>query len=189
MEIQRRTFLGLASAAGAGGLLKGLFGVSLGPTEAFAHSTRPIRGKLTTTICPFCSVGCSMLVSTVDGKVVNLTGDPDHPINEGATCSKGAALRQIWNNDQRVTKVLYRAPGASAWEERDWDWAMPRIARRIKDTRDSTFEARDSAGRVVNRTMGMGSVGGSAMDNEECYSLSKLTRAMGMVFLEHHARL
>jgi anaerobic selenocysteine-containing dehydrogenase len=118
MEIQRRTFLGLASAAGAGGMLKGLFGVSLGPTEAFAHSTRPIRGKLTTTICPFCSVGCSMLVSTVDGKVVNLTGDPDHPINEGATCSKGAALRQIWNNDQRVTKVLYRAPGASAWEER-----------------------------------------------------------------------
>lgn len=190
MVLTRRSFLMTAAgSAGGGGLLKSLFGVEVGGVSAQGLGREPLRGTLTTSICPFCSVGCSLLVSTVEGKVVRLTGDPDHPVNEGTTCSKGAALRQVWDNDRRVTKVLYRAPGASDWEERDWDWALPRIARRLKDTRDATFEERDGAGRVVNRTMGMGSVGGSAMDNEECYSLSKLTRAMGMVFLEHHARL
>ena len=190
MELKRRTFLAaVAGAAGTGGLLRGLFGVDLGPTQAYAKSRTPVRGKITTTICPFCSVGCGMLVITVDGKVVNLTGDPDHPINEGTTCSKGAALRQIWNNDQRLTKMRYRAPGASDWQEVEWEWAMPRIARRVKETRDATFQTRDEQGRVVNRTMAIGSVGGSALDNEECYALSKFARSLGIVYLEHHARL
>lgn len=190
MELTRRTFLaGAAGAAGTGGLVRELFGLDLRATRAYARARTPVRGKLTTTICPFCSVGCGMVVETVDGRVVNLTGDPDHPINEGATCSKGAALRQIWNNDRRLTKVLYRAPGAAEWQEKDWDWALPRIARRMKDTRDGSFETRDAQGRIVNRTRAIGSLGGAALDNEECYSLGKLTRALGMVFLEHHARL
>jgi formate dehydrogenase major subunit len=189
MLIRRRTFLGLASATGAGGLLRGLFGVKLGPTEAYAHATRPIRGRVTTSICPFCSVGCGMLVTAAEGKVVNLVGDPDHPINEGALCSKGAAVSQIANSDQRATKVLYRAARASEWQEKDWGWAVQRIAERLKRTRDATFQERDEAGRIVNRTLGMASLGGSAMDNEECYLLSKAARAMGMVYLEHHARL
>jgi formate dehydrogenase major subunit len=190
MALTRRTFLAAAAgSAGAGGLVKSLFGVDLNVTRAYARAHAPIRGKLTTTICPFCSVGCGMLVGTAKGRVVDLTGDPDHPISEGATCSKGAGLRQVWNSDRRVTKVLYRAPGSADWEERDWAWALPRIARRVKETRDSTFESRDREGRVVNRTLAMGSLGGSALDNEECYSLTKFARAMGMVFLEHHARL
>jgi formate dehydrogenase major subunit len=190
MALTRRTFLAAAAgSAGAGGLVKTLFGVDLSATRAYARARSPIRGKLTTTICPFCSVGCGMLVAAANGRVVSLTGDPDHPVNEGATCSKGAGLRQVWNSARRVTKVLYRAPGASEWEERDWAWALPRIARRVKDTRDSTFETRDREGRVVNRTQAMGSLGGAAMDNEECYALTKFARAMGMVFLEHHARL
>jgi formate dehydrogenase major subunit len=189
MDIRRRTFLGLAGAAGAGGLMKGLFGVNLKPAEAYARSTRPIRGKITTSICPFCSVGCGLLITAADGKVVNLTGDPDHPINEGALCSKGAAVSQIADSDQRATRVLYRAPGSSEWEEKEWEWALPRIASRMKATRDASFQERDDANRVVNRTLAMASLGGSAMDNEECYLLSKAARAMGMVFLEHHARL
>jgi formate dehydrogenase major subunit len=189
MDIRRRTFIGLAGAAGAGGLLRGLFGVQLGPTESFARSTRPIRGKVTTSICPFCSVGCGLLITAAEGRVVSLVGDPDHPINEGALCSKGAAVSQIADSDRRATKVLYRAPGASGWEEKDWAWALPRLARRLKETRDATFQARDATNRVVNRTLGVASLGGSAMDNEECYLLSKAARAMGMVYLEHHARL
>ncbi|MFW6369348.1 MAG: hypothetical protein ACOC0J_02070 [Myxococcota bacterium] len=189
MYLKRRTFLGLAGAVGAGGLFKGLFGLDLGPTKAYAATKPAMRGRVTTTICPFCSVGCGMLVTTIDGKVVNLTGDPDHPVNEGATCSKGAALSQIWNSDQRATKVLYRAPGASDWEAKDWGFALQRIAQRVKETRDATFQERDKQGRVVNRNMGMAVLGGSATDNEECYAITKLARSLGTVYLEHHARL
>lgn len=189
MDLTRRTFVSVtaAGAASRAGLMKSVFGVDLGVPRA--RTAAPLRGTLTTTICPFCSVGCGMLVATEEGKVVHLMGDPDHPINEGATCSKGAALRQIWNSDQRVTKVRYRAPGASTWVEKDWAWAVPQIARRIKATRDATFEARDAQGRVVNRTTGLACLGGAALDNEECYSLGKLARALGTVYLENHARL
>jgi formate dehydrogenase major subunit len=189
MEMKRRSFLALAGAVGTGGMLKSFFGIDLAASAAYAGSRPPVRGKVTTTICPFCSVGCGMLVTTVDGKVVDLSGDPDHPINEAAMCSKGAAVSQIWNSDQRATKVLYRAPGASDWQEKDWDFAMARIAERVKKTRDETFQQRDQAGRIVNRTMGIGSLGGSAMDNEECYALAKYARSIGTVYLEHHARL
>lgn len=188
-ELNRRRFIAVTAAGSVGsrGLLTTLFGVNAGIPRARVSS--PLRGTITTTICPFCSVGCGMLVSTVEGKVEHLMGDPDHPVNEGATCSKGAALRQIWNSDQRVTKVRYRAPGATTWEEKEWEWAIPRIAQRIKATRDATFEAKDSQGRVVNRTMGLACLGGAALDNEECYSLSKLARGLGTVYLENHARL
>ncbi len=189
MEMKRRTFLGLAGAVGAGGLMKGLFGLNLGPTEAYASMKPAVRGKVTTSVCPFCSVGCGMLITSSGGKVVNLVGDPDHPVSEGALCSKGAAVSQIANSDQRATKVLYRAPGASDWEEKEWGWAFERIAEKMKKTRDETFQERDEEGRVVNRAMGIASLGGSAMDNEECYALSKFARSMGTVYLEHHARL
>jgi formate dehydrogenase major subunit len=190
MELERRSFLaGIAGSFGAGELIESLFGLNLQPARARARATSPLRGRITTTICPFCSVGCGLLVTVADGKVANLAGDPDHPINEGATCSKGAALSQIANSDRRVTKVLYRAPGSAAWEEKDWDWTLHRIARRVKETRDATFLARDDQGRTVNRTMGLASLGGAALDNEECYSLSKLARALGLVYLENHARL
>ena len=190
MELNRRAFLGAAlSTAGASGLLQGLFGIDLGPTRVLAQANPPVRGKITTTICPFCSVGCGLLVTVADGKVVNLAGDPDHPINEGATCSKGAAVSQIATSDRRMTKVLHRASGGTAWEERDWGWALGRIAQRIKETRDATFQARDGQDRVVNRTTGIASLGGAALDNEECYSLFKLARALGVVYLENHARL
>jgi anaerobic selenocysteine-containing dehydrogenase len=142
----------------------------------------------TTTVCPFCGVGCGQVVSTKGGKVINIEGDPGHPISEGTLCSKGAAGIQVVNNSRRLQKVLYRAPNGKAWEEKSWDWALDRIATRIKETRDKTFKT-SVDGRVVNRTEAMACLGGSALDNEEAYLLVKLMRALGLVYVEHQARL
>lgn len=130
-----------------------------------------------------------MLVTSAGGRVLNVEGDPDHPINQGAMCSKSAALVQVANNERRLSKVLYRAPGAAAWEEKDWDFAIGRIASNIKATRDATFRRQDADGQVVNRAEGIACMGGASLDNEECYTYSKLARAMGVVYLEHQARI
>jgi anaerobic selenocysteine-containing dehydrogenase len=142
----------------------------------------------TTTVCPFCGVGCGQVVSTRSGKVVNIEGDPGHPISEGTLCSKGAAAIQVVNNPRRLQKVLYRAPRGTAWEEKTWEWALERIAARVKATRDKTFQT-STGGRVVNRTEAIACLGGSALDNEEAYLLVKLMRALGLVYIEHQARL
>ena len=142
----------------------------------------------TTTVCPFCGVGCGQVVSTRSGNVINIEGDPGHPISEGTLCSKGAAAIQVVNNSRRLQKVLYRAPNGAAWEEKTWDWALERIAARVKETRDKTFKTTVD-GRVVNRTEAIACLGGSALDNEEAYLLVKLMRALGLVYIEHQARL
>ena len=141
----------------------------------------------TTTVCPFCGVGCGQVVSTRADKVIHIEGDPDHPISEGTLCSKGAAHIQVVNNSRRLQKVLYRKPNGAAWEEKSWDWALERIAARIKETRDKTFKTTID-GRVVNRTEAIACLGGSALDNEEAYVLVKLTRALGLMYVEHQAR-
>ena len=137
----------------------------------------------TTTVCPFCGVGCGQVVSTRGGKVINIEGDPGHPISEGTLCSKGAAGIQVVNNPRRLQQVLYRAPQGKAWQEKSWDWALERIAARVKETRDKTFKT------AVNRTEAIACLGGSALDNEEAYLLVKLMRALGLVYIEHQARL
>ena len=142
----------------------------------------------TTTVCPFCGVGCGQVVATREGKVINIEGDPAHPISEGTLCSKGASAIQVVNNSRRLQKVLYRAPGGKAWEEKSWDWTLERIAARVKETRDKTFRT-SVDGRVVNRTEAIACLGGSALDNEEAYLLVKLMRALGLVYVEHQARL
>jgi formate dehydrogenase major subunit len=147
------------------------------------------RGATNTiTVCPFCGVGCGQVVSARDGKVIHIEGDPDHPISEGTLCSKGAAGIQVVNNSRRLQKVLYRKPNGAAWEEKSWDWALERIAARIKETRDKSFKT-TMDGRVVNRTEAIACLGGSALDNEEAYVLVKLMRALGLVYVEHQARL
>jgi anaerobic selenocysteine-containing dehydrogenase len=142
----------------------------------------------TTTVCPFCGVGCGQVVATREGKVINIEGDPAHPISEGTLCSKGAAGIQVVNNSRRLQKVLYRAPGAKGWEEKSWDWTLERIAARVKETRDKSFKT-DVNGIAVNRTEAIACLGGSALDNEEAYLLVKLMRALGLVYVEHQARL
>jgi formate dehydrogenase major subunit len=141
------------------------------------------------TICPFCGCGCGLLVTVKNGKVTDIEGDPRHPINRGAACSKGSAIVQIAGSPKRLNKPLYRPPGGMAWQQVTWDWAIDRIARRIKATRDSSWRRFDDSGRVVNRTEAIASIGGAALDNEECYLLSKAMRALGLVYLEHQARL
>lgn len=130
-----------------------------------------------------------MLVGTNAGKVVNIEGDPDHPISRGSLCSKGGTLSELANSDQRVTKPRYRAPNSEEWEEVEWDWALEQIARKVKDTRDANFIEKDDQGRLVNRLEAIGHVGSAALDNEECSVLVKMMRALGLVYIEHQARI
>jgi anaerobic selenocysteine-containing dehydrogenase len=141
-----------------------------------------------TTVCPFCGVGCGQNVFTKGDKILHVEGDPQHPISEGTLCSKGAALSQVSDNPHRLRKVLYRAPGGSAYEERSWDWAIERIAQRVKQTRDATFQT-TVGDRRVHRTEAIACLGGAALDNEECYLLVKAMRMLGVTYVEHQARI
>ena len=190
MELSRRDFL-KASGAGIGGVFL-LGALSDGVALASPIKRIPLKKKRgeSPTICPYDASGCGFIVEAQGGKVVNIEGDPDHPINRGAACAKGASMRQLSaDNPWRLNKVLYRAPGASDWQEKDWDWTLETIARRIKDTRDADFIEKDKQGNVVNRTESIACLGGSALDNEECYLLVKLARTLGLVYIEHHARI
>jgi formate dehydrogenase major subunit len=191
MELSRRDFL-KASGAGIGGVFL-LGALSDGVALAAPVKRIPLtkKGKETATICPYDASGCGFIVmADANDKVVNIEGDPDHPINNGGACAKGASMRQLSaDNPWRLTKPLYRAPGATDWEPVEWDWALDNIARKIKDTRDAAFTVKDADGNTVNRNESVACLGGSALDNEECYLLSKMARALGIVYLEHHARI
>jgi formate dehydrogenase major subunit len=188
VKLSRRGFLAASGTAAAGGLLARL-GLDLRPSTAFAQEFKTQYAKESTTICPYCGVGCGLIVSARDGAVINVEGDPDHVINKGSLCCKGQSLYQVATSDRRLTKILYRAPRSTKWEEKDWDWAITTIADRIKATRDKYFTEKDSKGRVVNRTHAIAGLGGAALDNEECYLYGKLMRALGLVFIEHQARI
>ena len=201
MGVSRRDFLKLSGST----VLIATLGVNLDPAKAYAKELRIKNAKQTTTICPYCSVGCGLIVYAENGKVINTEGDPDHPINEGTLCSKGASVMQLANNDTRVKKPMYREPGGTAWKEVEWDWALDKIARLVKDTRDKSFKTVTKAKVkekgpdgtetmvekefVVNRTDSIAHVGSAALDNEECYLLQKLVRSWGLVYVEHQARI
>jgi formate dehydrogenase major subunit len=188
-EFTRRDFL-KASGAGIGGVF--LLGALSDKALAKPIKQIPLKKKIgeKTTICPYDGSGCGFLVATENGKVVNIEGDPEHPVNRGAACAKGASLRQMSaDNPRRLSKVLYRAPGANSFTEKTWDWAIDEIARRVKKTRDAAFIEKDGKGNTVNRNEVIANIGGAALDNEECYLLVKLARSLGIVYLEHQARL
>ena len=191
MKVNRRDFLKISVGTAAGVMALGL-GMDLKPVKSYAQTLKIRYAKETTTICPYCAVGCSIIVHTskgASGKVINTEGDPDHPINEGALCSKGAALSQLVNNESRLVTPLYRKPYSHAWQKVSWDWALYRIALNIKKTRDATFIRKNSKGQVVNRTEAIASCGSAALDNEECWPLQAMMRAMGLVYIEHQARI
>ncbi len=191
MDVTRRQFIQISGATAAGLAVSGL-GVDLKPVKAHAQMLKLKYAKETTTICPYCAVGCGAIVHTSkkgDGRVINIEGDPDHVINRGSLCSKGAALAQLVENDERVTTPMYRAPYSGEWKKVSWDWALSNIAQRVKETRDATFEYKNSKGQVVNRTVGIASVGSAALDNEECWIYQALMRALGLVYIEHQARI
>ncbi len=193
MALSRREFL-KASGVGVGGLAL-LCTLRPEPAQAQAPKTS-LRKKVgeTVSVCAYCAGGCGLLVAAEGNNLVGIEGDPDHPINRGALCSKAQSLYQIRTvdgklNPRRLTKVLYRAPNSNAWQEKSWDWSLGEIAQRLKKTRDESFIARDKDGITVNRTEAIAHLGGAAHDNEECYLLTKLNRALGIVYLEHQARI
>jgi len=201
MEVSRRGFLKLSGTS----VVLGSLGVNLDPARAYAQELRIKNAKQTTTICPYCSVGCGIIVYSENGKVIQSEGDPDHPISEGTLCSKGSSLVQMANNDTRVKKPMYREPGGTAWKEVEWEWALDRIARLVKDARDKNFktvskikvkekqpdgtEIEVEKEVAVNRTDAIAHIGSAAMDNEECYLIQKLMRSWGLVYIEHQARI
>jgi len=191
-EISRRAFL-QASAAGLGpgtalGSLVGL-GASLVPATARAQALRIREAKATPTVCPYCSVGCAMIVHTIGNEIVNIEGDKRSPHNEGCLCPKGAATYQLIKNPNRATKVLHRKPGATDWQEVELDWAMDRIAQLVKKTRDETFIERLEDGTLINQTTAIFSLGGATLDNEWNHMQQKLMRGLGVVAIENQARI
>jgi len=187
MEIDRRGFLKLSAAGATAGLALNL--VSAGRATA-APREFPLTRKVkeTSTVCCYCSVGCGAVVTAYEDGVIKIEGDPDSPINRGSLCPKGLAMSEIHQvngkpNPHRLGKPLYRAAGSLEWEEKSWDWMIDEIAKRVKATRDANWN--DEAGR----TDAIASLGGGELDNEECYLLSKMNRALGIVYMEHCARL
>jgi formate dehydrogenase major subunit len=194
INLNRRDFL-RASAAG-GFTLGGMLGLGLNMAAAQEEVRRlKIDGtREVPSVCPYCAVGCGQIVHVRGNQIINIEGNPDSPINQGTLCPKGAATYQLAVNPNRVTQVWYRAPGATEWDKtKTLDWAMDRIAQRVKETRDATFQETwtNPAGQAkrVNHTLKIASLGGATMDNEWNYVQCKLMRALGVVFLENQARI
>jgi formate dehydrogenase major subunit len=185
MKLSRRAFVKL-SGASIGSLLLPR-GIAAAEEVPRFHLHKPVGEKQT--ICPYCSVGCGLLIATDhNGRIINSEGDPDHIINRGALDPKSLSVRQLANSPLRLHKPLYRAPGASSWQEMSWEEILPLIADRIKRTRDATFETKEGD-VTVNRTRAIGFLGGAANNNEDCYLAAKLARALGLVYIEHQARI
>ncbi len=187
MKLSRRDFLKVSGVATGTLLLPREVGRRPLPLERFPLRKRIGEGH---TICPYCSVGCGLLIATDEtGHITNSEGDPDHIISRGALDPKSICVRQLNTSPDRAGKVLYRAPYSSEWEEKEWDWAFKEIAKRIKKVRDETFEEKDANGVAVNRTEALAFFGGAANNDEDCYLAVKLMRALGLVAIEHQARI
>lgn len=201
VSMSRRGFLKASAATILSGMAYELTTV----TPAFAESATAGDWKLVNTdeytnICCYCSGGCGVICSTRNGELINLEGDPDHPVNEGGLCPKGATMFQLRNvvdpdtretikNPNRQTKPLVRRAGASEWEEVSWDEAISGIARHVKETRDASFIEKDANGLTVNRTEAIGALGGSQQNSEEEYLILKMMRSLGLVAIDNQARV
>jgi formate dehydrogenase major subunit len=192
VSLTRRQFLRV-SAAGIGpgtalGSLVGL-GASLAPATARAQELRIRNAKATPSVCPYCSVGCALIVHTIGNEIVNIEGDKRSPHNEGCLCPKGAATYQLHKNPNRAARVLHRKPGAGDWEEVELNWAMDRVAQLVKQTRDETFVERLPDGTLVNQTTAIFALGGATLDNEWNHMQQKLMRGLGVDAIENQARI
>jgi formate dehydrogenase major subunit len=203
----RREFL--RASAGGGIALGGLLGLgmNLQAAQSEVRRLKIANAREVPSVCPYCAVGCGQIVSVRDNKIINIEGNPESPISRGTLCPKGAATFQLAVNPLRVTRVWYRAPGATEWDKtKTLEWAMDRIAHLVKQTRDRTFrewwEPKDKDGhsrtipllgqpvrKRVNHTLAIASLGGATMDNEWNYVQAKLMRALGVVFIENQARI
>ena len=190
MKLGRRSLLKWTAGAGAGLALTEL--LDFKTARAAVKESRLEGAQEFTTACNFCSCGCGMVARVKDGKLVNLEGDPDHVVNFGALCSKGAAMIATHESPQRVKRPMYRAPGSDRWQELSWDEALEKLARKLKATRDASWIATEKDGDreyPVNRTDAIAFLGGAQNTNEECYLWNKMGRLLGTNYVEHQARL
>lgn len=194
MQPSRRQFLKVSTI---GGVAATALGFDLAPAYAAVRELKIARTTETRSTCPYCSVSCGVIIHTLGDRsqnvkpsVVHVEGDADHPINRGSLCPKGITLKQDIVNDRRLTKVLYRAPRSTTWEEKSWDFAVDRIAQLLKDARDRRLVERDSAGRTINALTSVGVVGGCTDTNEVNYLLVKAFRAgLGVIPIEQQSRI
>ena len=145
--------------------------------------------KVAKSVCPYCAVGCGQRIFVKDEKIVQIEGDPDSPVSRGRLCPKGSASLSLVTSDRRQQKVLYRRPYAKDWEELDLETAMDMIADRVLAARDATWQDHDGDGHPLNRTLGISSLGGATLDNEENYLIKKLFTAIGAIQIENQARI
>src|SRR6266699_3614847 len=193
MEVSRRTFIKTTLIGGAGVTV---FGFSLAPVYAQTQGLKIARTTETRSTCPYCSVSCGVIIYTIGDKaknvipqVVHVEGDPDHPINRGTLCPKGASLEQDILNDRRLLNPQVRRPGSEHWEDISWDDAISEVAQRVKKTRNDTFLEKDAAGHTVNRLESVAWTGGCTDTNEFNYLVVKTMRSLGVVHLENQARV
>ncbi|MBY0373102.1 MAG: hypothetical protein K2Q23_03860 [Bryobacteraceae bacterium] len=189
--VTRREFAQTTAA-----VLTTAFGFSLAPAQAAVRELKISRTTQTYSICPYCAVGCSVVVHTLGDKaknvkpaVVHIEGDPDSPVNRGTLCPKGVSLKEFVNSDRRLTRPLYRAPGSREWKPIEWDDAFEKMARVIKKSRDAGFEEKDQQGRTVNRLHNIVMMGGCTDTNEINYLLGKFRFGLGIVPYENQSRL
>ena len=195
MDLTRRQFFKASTAAGMA-VGWGAFGFDFEPAHAEMTQLKISRATEVRSICPYCAVGCSMIAYTLGDKSLNVAptpvhieGDPDSPINGGTLCPKGASTMQLAVNSSRVMRPRYRASGSTEWRDIDWDEALDRVARLMKESRDRRFVTVDSQGNEVNRNEGLAFVGGATFTNEEGYLATKVFRGLGCVYLEQQARV
>jgi formate dehydrogenase major subunit len=191
MEVTRRGFL---KATGIGTSIA--LGFDVSSAEAEMREFKISRTTETRSTCPYCAVSCGVIIHTLGDKaknatpaVVHVEGDPDHPINRGTLCPKGATLRDDINNPNRLLTPKVRRPGSDHWEEISWDDAIKGIARHIKDTRDRTFVAKNAKGETVNRTPGIAMIGGCTDTNEFNFLQWKVITALGVPYRDSQARV
>ncbi len=188
MHVSRRGFIRLT---GMGAAFLGLseLGLDLEPVKTYAAGLKLDGTREVVSICGFCSCGCNVIMSVKDGRMVSSEGDPDYPVSEGSLCAKGASFHSMHYSEHRLLKPLYRAPESDSWEEKDWDFVLDRIARRIKETRDKDFISTNGKGQQVNRVESIFQLGTSQMDNEECALSHQMLRGLGVVHMDHQARV
>jgi formate dehydrogenase major subunit len=193
MAVSRRTFLktGITGAVGLS-----VLGFDLTPLHAQAAALKISRATETRSTCPYCAVGCGVIIYTIGDRAKNVTpqvvhveGDPDHPTNRGTLCPKGSSLEQDMINPRRLTKPQVRRPGATDWQDISWDAALGEIAQWTKKTRDATFVEQDADGHTVNRCEGISFIGGCTDTNEFNYLVVKTMRSLGLVYMENQARV
>jgi formate dehydrogenase major subunit len=195
-RLRRRLRDRIAGFAAEWSIPRQMAGQSVMAEAARSSQSRTLRPRLEqadrvgTSICPFCAVGCAQLVYAKGARPIHIEGDPRSPVNQGTLCPKGAGTLGMLLSERRISHVLYRAPYTDHWERRPLGWAMERVAQRVKQTRDETFVERLPDGTVVNHTLGIGSLGGATLDNEENYLIKKLLGGgLGVVNIENQARI